>query len=236
MTTTVALQQDLDTFYELLEIQREKIGGYRYLSSCSGEGSWPQRGIYSFFEPGEYRKGGKTLRVVRVGTHAVSRGSKTTLWNRLMQHRGHTYGGGNHRGSVFRLLVGTALIGRGSYHGPANQSWARGNSAPKEIRVQEKDLESSVSAHIGKMPFLWVELDDTPGPESQRAYIERNAIALLSNIMGCPDIPSQFWLGRYCLRPDIRESGLWNSNHVRERYDPRFLTKLRSLIEPKEII
>jgi hypothetical protein len=30
------------------------------------------------------------------------------------------------------------------------------------------------------MPFLWLAADDDPGPSSQRAYIERNAIALLS--------------------------------------------------------
>jgi hypothetical protein len=49
--------------------------------------------------------------IVRVGTHALETGSQTTLWKRLSQHRGQARSGsGNHRGSIFRLIVGTALI------------------------------------------------------------------------------------------------------------------------------
>ena len=77
----------------------------------------PRRGVYFFFEPGELREDGRTPRVVRVGTHAVSAGSRTTLWTRLRDHRGHVIGrhvgGGNHRASIFRRHVGSALLGRG---------------------------------------------------------------------------------------------------------------------------
>jgi hypothetical protein len=38
-----------------------------------------------------------------------------------------------------------------------------------------------VSEVIGKMSFLWLPVRDEPGPNSQRGYIERNVIALLSN-------------------------------------------------------
>jgi hypothetical protein len=31
------------------------------------------------------------------------------------------------------------------------------------------------------MPFLWIAIDDEPGAKSLRGYVERNAIALLSN-------------------------------------------------------
>jgi hypothetical protein len=35
------------------------------------------------------------------------------LWGRLSQHRGYIKGGGgNHRGSIFRLIVGASLIER----------------------------------------------------------------------------------------------------------------------------
>ena len=50
-----------------------------------------------------------------------------------------------------------------------------------ELRVDEKALEAEVSKHIGRMPFLWVEIDDPPRPNSLRAFIEKNSIALLSN-------------------------------------------------------
>jgi len=48
-------------------------------------------------------------RVVRVGTHGLKTGSTSTLWGRVHQHRDTREGGGNHRGSVFRLHVGQAL-------------------------------------------------------------------------------------------------------------------------------
>jgi hypothetical protein len=61
--------------------------------------------------------------------------------------------------------------------------------------------ESEVSRFICKMPFVWIEADDDPGPGSLRGYIERNAIALLSNYGKEPvDPPSPGWLGHYCDR------------------------------------
>lgn len=103
--------RDLDRFYDVLERLRLKLGGCRCLGACGGGGGegwrWPSQGVYFFFEPGEMREDGRTPRVVRVGTHAVYEGSKTTLWQRLSRHKGHERGkyagGGNHRGSVFQL-------------------------------------------------------------------------------------------------------------------------------------
>ncbi len=85
------------------------------------------------------------------------------------------------------------------------------------------------------MPFTWLSVPDEPGPESLRGSIERNTIALLSNCSG-PEInpPSEDWLGRYCDRERVRESGLWNSNHVNELYDPAFLDMFEDLISKME--
>lgn len=82
------------------------------------------------------------------------------------------------------------------------------------------------------MPFLWLGIDGAPGPQSLRGYIERNAIALLSNYeRAVLDPPSQGWLGHLCDRERVRASGLWNSRHVDERHDPAFLGTLEMLIE-----
>jgi len=58
----------------------------------------------------------------RGGTHAVSAGSSTSLWDRLKQHYGtgsessaHPHGG-NHRGSVSSERVGEAFIERHALH------------------------------------------------------------------------------------------------------------------------
>ena len=42
-------------------------------------------------------------------------------------------------------------------------------------------LKGKVSDIIREMPFLWLEVDDPPGRDSLRGYIESNSIALLSN-------------------------------------------------------
>ena len=82
------------------------------------------------------------------------------------------------------------------------------------------------------MPFLWLAIEDEPGPASLRGYIERNSIALLSNFSKEPlDPPSRTWLGYLCNRDRVRASGLWNSNHVDEAYEPAFLDTLARLID-----
>jgi len=226
--------RDLERFYVLLN-QLESHAGLLTLNNCSGRMKWPQRGVYFFFEIGQQRSEmGSGLRVVRVGTHAVSSGSRTTLWKRLAQHKGGTKsGGGNHRGSIFRLIVGTALIKR---HGYAEGTWGQGNTASADLRRREAWLENEVSIVIGAMPFLWLAVDDEPGRDSLRGYIERNAIALVSNYAKVPiDAPSEQWLGHDCNRTKVRESGLWNQNHVDDGYEPAFLDVLERLIQQSTI-
>jgi len=158
--------------------------------------------------------------------------SKTTLWNRLSQHRGQERsGGGNHRGSIFRLLIGSTLVAAG---GPGCSTWGAQNSASRDIRKSEEGTEAVVSRIIRAMPFLWLAVDDPPGSSSQRGVIERNSIALLSNLGKPPlDPPSPDWRGRACDRgrARVRDSGLWNQNHVDEDYDPVFLDALEDLVE-----
>lgn len=221
---------DLERFYDLLYEYATRSGGFKRLEECSGGMEWPRRGVYFFFEAGEQREdSGAGPRVVRVGTHAITAGSQTTLWNRLSQHRGSkSSGAGNHRGSVFRLLVGSALIHRSAAEVP---SWGVGSSAPASVRIQEKEFEEAVSRYIGQMQVITISVSDDPGPSSLRGYIERNAIGLLSNFGRQPlDQSSGEWLGRFCPKLLVRESGLWNQNHVRESHISDFLDTLKNLL------
>lgn len=233
---------DLQRFYRLLEVLEKRLDGKRRLADCHGRMEWPGRGVYFFFEPGELRaESGAGPRVVRVGTHALTAKSRTSLWKRLAQHRGiGKTGGGNHRGSIFRLIVGAAIKRRDGSSEPA--SWGVGADPGSAARVLECDrstigetesaLEQAVSEHIGRMTFIWLEVDDPPGPNSLRALIERNAIALLSNYDRAPlDPPSASWLGAHSDRERVRRSGLWNNRHVEERHDSSFLGTLEDLIE-----
>jgi hypothetical protein len=189
---TTRRREHLIRFYSILDILEHHIGGARNLADCSGRMNWPNRGVYFFCEPGERRTDtGQGPRIVRVGTHALKAGSGTKLWTRLSQHQGQpSTGGGHHRGSIFRLIVGAALIGREGLEFP---TWGSGSSAGKTTRADEVALEREVSRIIGAMSFLWVAIEDEAGPES-------------------------------------RKSGLWNQNHVEEKYDAAFLDTLEELV------
>jgi len=220
----------LTRLYSILETLQAKLGGARMLRDCSGRLSWPRRGVYFFREDGELRSdSGQGPRIVRVGTHALKAGSRSTLRGRLSQHRGQdASGGGNHRGSIFRLIVGAALMESRGIECP---SWGSGSSAPRDVRAGEHALEREVSKVLGNMSVLWLAIEDEPGPASLRGLVERNAIALLSNYeRELLDPPSKGWLGHRCDRERVRGSGLWNSNHVDDAYDPAFLDQLDALV------
>jgi hypothetical protein len=232
---------DLMRFYDLLGRLKHRLGGTRTLATFDSFGDWPERGVYLFFEPSEARKeSGVGPRVVRVGTHALVAESRSTLRQRLGQHRGHASGGGNHRGSIFRLLVGQALLARGGLL-PCNSWGVEGDAAKasaalgidrEALATAEAPVEQAVSQFITVMPFLWLDINDEPGPNSLRGTIEQNTIALLSNYgRGALDPPSLGWLGHSSGRPLVRGSGLWNQRHVEETHDPSFLDALEKTIE-----
>jgi hypothetical protein len=224
---------DIFRFYNLFELLEAKMNGRRRLRDCNGCMSWPERGVYFFMEPGEQRSdSGVGSRVVRVGTHALRASSHSTLWGRLSQHKGQERsGGGNHRGSIFRLLVGSSLL---NVSGPSCSTWGIGTNAPAEVRRDEAALELRVSEVVRAMPFVFLPINDAPGPESLRGYVEGNTIALLSNLRKEPiDAASSAWLGRRCDRGRalVRDSGMWNQNHVHEVYHAAFLETLEMLVE-----
>lgn len=228
-------REDLDRLYHLFQELEERVGGMERLRDCTGYMDWPDRGVYFFFTAGETRESTDQLRLTRVGTHAVSTGSGTSLWNRLRTHRGAksgTYeGGGNHRGSVFRKRIGEAMIEQHDLQ-EEYPHWGEGSSAGRDRRLDELGMEQRVSDYIRDLPFLWIRVDDESGPESDRAYIERNVIALVSNYSKeSIDSRDTEWLGSASPCEEIRQSGLWNVNHVGERYDPAFLDRLEIAVE-----
>lgn len=221
-------------FYVLLDRLSRLQSWPKTLAACSGRDKWPMRGVYFFQESGEERReSGSGPRIVRVGTHALTTSSRTSVWKRLSQHKGAiNTGGGNHRGSIFRLLVGTALVAKNNLAYP---TWGQGGTAPRSTRDAELPLEILVSHRIRSMPFLCLPIGDAPGPDSLRGYIEQNSIALLSNFNRSPvDSPSSNWLGHHCPRGKVRNSGLWNQRHVDQEPAPEFLDRLEQFISDAE--
>lgn len=112
-------RNDLDRFYGLMRRLSEKRPA-ETLGEMVKHRDFPERGVYFFFDPNEVRSDG-SQRVVRVSTHALNVGGKSSLWGRLAQHRGsRNPKGGNHRGFILRLLVGQALLARS---GEEHASW-----------------------------------------------------------------------------------------------------------------
>lgn len=213
--------EDLDKFYALIRKLNEGLKGGMKLKDATGNNGWPEKGVYFFFEDGEFRKTEPfESRVVRVGTHAVSEGSSSNLWNRLRTHRGGVDLGGNHRGSIFRLHVGKSLIAKEKLDYP---TWGVGQNATREIKDKEKPLEAKVSEVIGNMNILWLQISDRASADSDRSFIEKNSIALLSSFIRKIDNASKVWLGNYNPHKSISESSMWNVNYVEDDYDPRFL-------------
>lgn len=211
------------------ELEKKNIQKKLLLNS-NGRQKWHKKGVYFFFESNQKRnESGEGLKVTRVGTHALKNNSQTTLWSRLSQHKGTIKsGGGNHRCSIFRLLVGIAIIKKQNLNFP---QWEIRNNASKDIKNSEILLEKLVTQTIGQMPFLYLAINDESTPQSLRGYIERNSIALLSNYHKNPlDVPSEDWLGYTCNRERVRESHLWNQNHVDELYDSDFLDIFEKLV------
>lgn len=225
--------RDVDRFYALLLRLAATSNGATILRDAKSE-AVPKQGIYFFWQAGENRMTAPfDGRVVRIGTHAVSKGSTATLWNRLRTHRGGQDGSGNHRGSIFRLHVGQAFLKKMKKDAEF-ATWGIGQSASADIRLTEAEIELEVSRIIGEMPVLWLGVADEASPDSDRAYLERNLIALLAGSTGPFDLPTKNWLGNWSTREAIRTSGLWNVNYVSDDYDPQTLDVFEKYIEVAE--
>lgn len=223
---------DLERFYDLVGLlMQEQGGGKGYgLGLDMQAAKIPPRGVYFFFEESQTRRGRMVWRVTRVGTHGVSAGSTSTLRARLRTHRGTSEGQGNHRSSVFRRHVGQALIRRDGLS-DLYSSWNVGQNADSMTRATEESLERLVSQELGRFRFIVLSVLDEPSAHSDRAYIERNSIGLLSTVGRKIDPPSEGWLGSFSQTQSIRESGLWNVDHVGGTYNPAFLDVLEELVE-----
>ena len=222
--------QHLQQFYELLDELEGHVRGARLISECTVQMGWPFRAVFFLREPGEVRSDtGSGPRIVHVGTHGVQQISGYSFWDRLSLDKGTALtGGGDHRQSKFRLLVGNALIMRDELDYPR---WGSYSKVTRQIRQTEEPLEKVVSKVVGNMQCIWLAVNDARGPGNLRGYIMRNAVALLSNCYKKRvDLPSENWLGHSSKFEEVRKSGLWNCKYVDDIYDPGFLQVLKRLV------
>jgi hypothetical protein len=153
----------------------------------------------------------------------VSRGAKSTLWQRLRTHRGTSRGGGNHRSSIFRLHVGSALIRQDRVLDLALRNWGTGQNASRSILKSERRHEECVSDYISDLRVVVLPISGVSSPDNDRAFVERNLIGLIAQAGSPDDPPSPQWLGRSCSNPAICASGLWNVDWIGWPTHPDFV-------------
>jgi len=228
---------DITRLYSLLSDLEQKTR-WRFLSDPNLSKTLPSRGVYFFFDATGVRSdSGHGKRLVRIGTHALISGAKERkIWDRLRNHRGTENGNGTHRGSVFRMLVGDAIIRRDNLNVDPDQ-WNSKGLSPTDLTEDqnnaEEHVERLVSNYICSLPFLCLDIDDEPGPASSRAIIETNSIALASNWRldnnNIDALPLD-WLGNHSVEK-VQNSSLWNRDFVDEDYDPTFLSELAKWVK-----
>jgi hypothetical protein len=222
-------RQMLEATYHMLEPLLASPARFLRFADCKGGEMWPDSGLYIFFDTAEPRLFAPTSpKIIRIGTHGVSSGSVSTLWQRMKAHKGDLNGLGNHRTSIFRLHVGTALIARDATECPSWGMKERPSSA--ELR-KEAEVERAVSAYIGELYISVLPISDLASKRSDRAYIEQNLIATMSGLKGPVECASERWLGFQCANSAVGRSSLWNVNHTEERFDPGFLDRLEHFVE-----
>jgi hypothetical protein len=141
----------------------------------------------------------------------------------MRTHFGTEAGDGNHRSSIFRLHTGRSFINANL--APEISSWGS-ITGDKAVLSTERSLEQEVSKYLSNLYVVLIDIPGVSDKNNDRAYVEQNLIALLSNKCRPLDPPSSEWLGLYSDKREIRKSGLWNVNHVEQRFDPNFLEVL----------
>lgn len=209
--------RDVSLLYS--EVNKARHSGRTFEFGNLSNVSLPEKGVYLFINPTEPSIDKNSGRIVRIGTHAVSEGSKATLRNRLTNHRGTLNGLGNHRGSIFRLHVGNAILQRENLFHEFPQ-WGLGQNASKGVRDSEQNLEQLVSTYLSKLEVAIIKAEDKASKNSVRAKVETQLISLFTEDFGSVDRASPNWLGSHSKLEKINTTGLWNLRDVGGRYYP----------------
>jgi len=158
----------------------------------------PSNGLYFFYQEGETCPHTGSPRIVRVGNHPRS---QNTLVRRLRQHYS-----GNKNSSVFRKLLGGAILRQRQKNHPCLAHWEKQDEKTCDTC---RPLEDEVSLLIREQfRFRCVAI----ARMQERNEMESRLIATLSACPVC--LPSQNWLGKWAGNERVRSSGMWNSQHV----------------------
>jgi len=189
------------------------------LKSKSGKPKYDvaQNGIYFWYEKGEIRQG-DGQRVARVGAHE----KPNRLHARIKEHYGP-----NREGSVFRKHLGGAIMGRKREPESEIKEWYNARKSPRFNDQRFRNYEAQVPSQVKLGNYRVLKIDD----QNERMQMEEKLIALFSHCKHCR--PSETWLGNNAYRKEIRDSGLWNVDHVcsLNEFTQSDLSRLKQLVD-----
>jgi hypothetical protein len=181
----------------------------------------PTNGVYVVFERGEQAHGGD--RIVRIGSHT----GKGNLLARLREHVTQ-----NKDRSIFRKNIGRALLAKG--RDPFLEDWnrdltshaARERYAGRIDWAKQGQVEEDVTRYI-QASFSFCVLGTADADAA--LDLERRCIATVARCSECHSSPE--WLGRHSPVTAIRESGLWQVQHLRgEALTPEAMNELKRYV------
>jgi len=182
----------------------------------------PSNGVYILFEEGEVAHG--TDRIVRVGSHT----GQNKLPSRLREH----FIIENKDRSVFRKNIGRALLNRD--RDPFLKYWELDLTTRQSREMyqalidldKQRKVERAVTEYIrSHFSFVVFQVDE----QQRRLVLEKKLISTVSLCDAC--VPSKNWLGLHSPKPEIRQSGLWQTNGLyKQPLTEGELSELRMLI------
>lgn len=165
----------------------------------------PNNGIYLLFENGE--AGHDADRIVRVGTHT----GEDQLPSRLDQH----FIMENKDRSIFRKNIGRSILMKNK--DPFLNLWNLDLTSRVDyshyshlIDIDYKNkIEREVTGYIrGNFSFVVFAVED----KSTRLALEKMLIATIAQCDDCK--PSPDWHGKFSPKIKIKQSGLWQEQHI----------------------
>ena len=177
----------------------------------------PDNGLYFLFEAAEPGHVGE--RIVRIGSHTGDGNLRARLKEHVTPNKDR---------SIFRKNLGRALLNRDG--DPFFKTWDFDLTSRKNRerygtfvdKERQGQVENSVSEHITRnLSFCTIAV---PNREVCLEF-ERRGIATVSLCRSC--CPSPGWLGSFSPKTRIRESGLWQEQHLYK--EPLSLPDLRTL-------
>lgn len=204
---------------EWLHKQLEKLPLFRYPFDLN---KLPDDGIYFFYERGETWGHGKNKpRIVRIGTHRSgnfkSRISEHYLLDERKMDFNSTQAAPRER-SIFRKNIGRALLNKqkSNYLDIWEIDFTNKKSRKTKGHLRNIKLEKKIEGQISRIlrenfSFRFIEIKNEMGSEG----LESRLIGTVAQCQLCK--PSVRWLGQYSPKSEIRESGLWLVQHLRNK-------------------